>query len=377
MRQPLLTGLDVLQQEGFLPLQGKKAALVTNHTGINGWGQAGIDLLRHAPNVEMKALFSPEHGIRGQKDETIGDSFDQASDLPVYSLYGERTRPAPEQLQGLDILIYDIQDIGCRFYTYISTMLACMEAAEECGVEFLVLDRPNPVNGVDVEGPLSSEQARSFVACHPLPLRHGLTIAELALLFQKQKGLQQKPLVSPMRGWKREMLWQDTGLLWVNPSPNMRSQTQALLYPGVALPEFTNISVGRGTSAPFQYYGAPWVNPAELAKALLPSAQCGAVCMPTRFTPAERQYAGEECGGVQIERQNRSVQSVRLGFLLLTALVRLYPADWQHEKLGILLACPQIEQALLAGAQADELEEMWKTSTNRFMQQRTEFLLYD
>ena len=253
----VLTGIDVLERDNFKQLAGLRVGLVTNHTGRNREGRQTIDVLHKAAGVKLVALFSPEHGIRGLADEKISDAKDEATGLPIYSLYGETRRPKPEQLKDLDALVYDIQDVGARFYTYISTLGYILEEAAKAKLPVFVLDRPNPIGGVDVEGPTADHDKLSFIAYHTIPARHGLTVGELAQLFNQQRKIGADLRVIKMDGWRRAMWFDETNLTWTNPSPNMRSLTEATLYPGVGLLETTNVSVGRGTDTPFEIVGAP------------------------------------------------------------------------------------------------------------------------
>src|SRR5581483_2880797 len=292
---PVSTGIDVLQRGGFVPLRGRRVGLITNHTGLNREGHATADLLHAAPNLQLAALFGPEHGIRGALDEHVPDMKDEATGLPVYSLYGARNRPTAEQLAGLDTLVFDIQDIGTRFYTYISTLGLTLEEAAKHGLRYVVLDRPNPLGGLEVEGPLADADQLSFTAYHRLPIRHGMTVGELARLFNAEKKLGADLQVILVEGWRRADFWDATNLTWVNPSPNMRSLTEALLYPGIGLLETTNISVGRGTDTPFEIFGAPWLDGRRLAAALNAREAPGVRFVPVRFTPKSSVYAGQAC----------------------------------------------------------------------------------
>lgn len=254
----VLNGIDVWERDGFRPLQGLRVGLVTNHTGRNLQGRATIDVLKEAANLQLVALFSPEHGIRGELDqENIADSVDEKTGLPIHSLYGKTRRPTPAQLAPLDAVVFDIQDIGTRFYTYISTLLHVLEEAAKAGKPVFVLDRPNPINGLAVEGPLADADKLSFVAAHTLPVRHGMTIGELALMFNRERKIGADVRVVKMENWHRAHGFDQLNQLWVNPSPNMRSLTQAMLYPGVGLLEYTNLSVGRGTDTPFERVARP------------------------------------------------------------------------------------------------------------------------
>ncbi|MEA3212188.1 MAG: hypothetical protein QOE70_5245 [Chthoniobacter sp.] len=295
----VLTGLDVLVRENFAPLRGLRVGLITNHTGIDRQRRRNIDLLAKADGVKLVALFSPEHGIAGKADGKVADTRDAATGLPVYSLYGEGRAPKPEHLAGLDALVFDIQDIGCRFYTYSSTLGEGLAAAAKAGLKYFVLDRPNPIGGVLIDGPVRDGEA-SFTAWHDVPVRHGLTLGELAQLYNTERGLGADLTFIPCEGWTRDLWWDQTGLPWVNPSPNMRSLTAATLYPGVGLVEFCSVSVGRGTDRPFELVGAPYIDDRAFAAALNAEQLPGVRFIPTRFTPASSVFAGQDCGGVQI-----------------------------------------------------------------------------
>ncbi|RUL88613.1 exo-beta-N-acetylmuramidase NamZ domain-containing protein [Tautonia sociabilis] len=375
----VLCGIDVLEAEGFAPLQGKRVGLVTNHTGKTRDGRATIDVLFEAPGVELAALFSPEHGIRGLLDvSTIGDSRDEKTGLPIYSLYGERRKPSPEQLEGLDALVFDIADIGARFYTYISTMGLVLEAAAEEGLPVLVLDRPNPIGGVAVSGPVRDEDAQSFIAFHRLPVRHGMTIGELAGMFNAERGIDADLTVVPCRGWRRSMTFDQTGLLWTNPSPNMRSLTEAMLYPGVGLLEATNLATGRGTDTPFERVGAPWIDPRRWASELNAEGLGGVRFVPIRFSPTERQYEGEECGGVFIIITDwDEFDPIELGITLAVTLRRLYPDDWKPEALNRLMANRAAFEAIVSGADARAVRRTWARELREFLDVRAKYLIYE
>ncbi|HSH17088.1 MAG TPA: exo-beta-N-acetylmuramidase NamZ domain-containing protein, partial [Verrucomicrobiae bacterium] len=283
-KQEVLNGIDVLVKEGFKPLRGLKIGLITNHTGRDRNGTPSLDLLHNAPGVSLVSLFSPEHGIRGEIDAHVKDGMDEKTGLPIYSLYGERRSPLPEQLAGLDALVFDIQDIGCRFYTYISTMGNCMEAAANAGVRFIVLDRLNPITGAVVGGPVLAGET-DFVGWHTIPVRHGLTVGELARLFNSEKSIGVNLSVVPLAGWTRGLWLDETTIPWINTSPNMRSLTQAALYPGVGLLETTHLSVGRGTETPFELFGAPYIDGETLATRLNGFGIRGVRFDPITFTP--------------------------------------------------------------------------------------------
>ena len=326
-------GIDVLHATRYEALRGLKIGLITNQTGIDRIGNPTIDLLRSAPGVQLVSLFSPEHGIRGTEDrEDVGD--DRVSGLPVYSLYNERRKPALERLAGLDALVFDIQDIGTRFYTYISTMGLAMQAAAEAKIKFIVLDRVNPIGGVIVEGPIL-EGETNFVGWHPIPIRHGMTVGELAQKFRGKKPIAVDLQIVPVKGWSREQ-WQDeAGLPWINTSPNMRSLAGAGLYPGLGLMEY-EVSVGRGTETPFEMIGAPYIDAARLIAEI--GEQPGVKMTPIRFTPPASIHKGEDCGGVRFTiTDRRALRSVDLGFAIAAALVRLYPNEFPVDKMARLL----------------------------------------
>jgi len=374
----VLTGVDVLVRDGFTALRGSRIGLVTNHTGLTRDGQTTIDVLHEAPNVSLEALFGPEHGIRGEQDEHVADGRDERTGLPVWSLYGARMRPAPEQLAGLDTLVFDIQDIGCRFYTYLSTLGHVLETASADGLGVVVLDRPNPIGGLATEGPLADADALSFVAYHPVPVRHGLTVGEMARLLHAEKSLTCPLEVIACQGWRRGDWYDATGLVWTNPSPNMRRLSAATLYPGVGLVEFTNVSVGRGTDTPFEVFGAPYIAPRAFAGALNAQAMPGVRFLPTRFAPTASVFAHESCGGVQILVTDRDrLNAVQVGLTLAVTLRRLYPDEWQPEKLQTLLVSAKAQEALLAGATYADMADAWADALRAFGDRARAFRLYE
>jgi uncharacterized protein YbbC (DUF1343 family)/CubicO group peptidase (beta-lactamase class C family) len=374
----VLTGLDVLERDGFQALRGRKVGLVTNHTGLDREGRSAIDLLHKAEGVTLVALFSPEHGIRGAVEEKVDDGKDEKTGLPVYSLYGKRRKPDAETLKGVDTLVYDIQDAGSRFYTYISTLGLVLEAAAEHKVKVVVLDRPNPLGGVAVEGPVLDAGRESFVGWHTLPVRHGLTVGELARLFKAEKKLDVELEVIKMEGWRRGELFDRTGLRWVNPSPNLRSLTQALLYPGVGLLETTNVSVGRGTDRPFEWVGAPWIDGRKLAAELGKEGLPGVRFVPLRLTPSASVHKDKACDGVQLFVDDWArFQPVRTGLALASALRRLYPDDWKTERFDVLLGHKATFEGVKKGTDWRELEKAWQADLARFRERRKPYLLYD
>ncbi len=376
-RATVLNGIDVLKRDGFRQVKGRRIALVTNHTGVDRDGHSTIDLLHQAEGVKLVALFSPEHGIRGAREGFIADDRDEKTGLTIYSLHGERKRPAKEQLQGIDIFVYDIQDIGCRFYTYETTLGYILETAAENKLKVVVLDRVNPIDGVTVEGPLLDKKLESFVGYHPLPLRHGLTMGELARLFNRERKIDAALEVIPIEGWHRADLLDRTDLVWVNPSPNMRTLAAALLYPGVGLLETSNISVGRGTDRPFEIFGAPWIDARRLAAALDSAHLPGVRFVPVRFTPKSSTHAGKECGGVHIFLDDwRQFQAVPVGITIAYHLRKLYPQEWQIKGYGKLLAHPPTLEALQRGDTPEQIMKSWQTDLDRFQKARKEYLLY-
>ncbi|MBC7808624.1 MAG: DUF1343 domain-containing protein, partial [Akkermansiaceae bacterium] len=358
----VLTGADILARDGFAPLGGANVGLVTNHTGLLRDGKtATADALHAAPGVSLRVLFGPEHGIRGADDAAIPDGTDEKTGLPVFSLYGPRQEPTPEMLAGLDTLVFDIQDIGTRFYTYLSTLGHCLFTAAKHNLRVVVCDRPNPVGGMFVEGPLADETRLSFTAFHPIPVRHGMTIGELALLINAEREFKANVVVVKCEGWKRNDWWDATGLLWRNPSPNMRSLTQATVYPGVGLLEFTNVSVGRGTDTPFETIGAPWIDGRTLAYSLNAQNLPGIRFIPVTFTPRASVHANEPCGGVQLLVTDRpKFLPVRTGLEIALALRGLYNEEWQASKYMTLLANRSVMDGLLAGEDYTTLAKRWQ-----------------
>jgi uncharacterized protein YbbC (DUF1343 family) len=307
----------------------------------------------------------------------IADTRDAATGLPVHSLYGETRTPTAESLSGIDTLVFDIQDIGTRFYTYISTMGNAMRAAAEHDIRFVVLDRPNPINGVDVDGPVLDAGAESFVGFHTLPVRHGMTAGELARMFNAELRLGLKLDVVRMQNWRRSSFFDATGLPWVNPSPNMRSLTEALLYPGIGLLETTNLSVGRGTDTPFEVIGAPWLDGVLLARELNSAGLAGVRFVPLAFTPDASVFSGEKCGGVNIMITDHSTfRPLRTGFEIARRLRRLYPETWQANAYSRLLGNKKTLQAILEGKTIEEIETAYRSDLASFLNRRAQFLLY-
>ncbi|HEX7318060.1 MAG TPA: exo-beta-N-acetylmuramidase NamZ domain-containing protein [Pyrinomonadaceae bacterium] len=373
----VLNGIDVLARGGFKELQGMRVGLITNHTGRDLAGRQTIDVLRDAPGVKLTTLFSPEHGIRGQLDDKVSDSKDEKTGLPIYSLYGETRRPKAEHLKELDALVFDIQDIGARFYTYMSTLGFAMEEAAKARVPVFVLDRPNPIGGVDVEGPVADADKLSFTAYHQIPVRHGMTVGELARLFNEQRKLGCDLRVVRMENWRRGMWLDATGQTWVNPSPNMRSLTEATLYPGVGLLETTNVSVGRGTDTPFEIVGAPWLDGRKLAEYMNGRGLVGVRFVPVRFTPRASVFKEQECGGVNLIITDRArFRPVRTGLEMAVALRRLYPTDWKVEDYKRLLVNGETLERVRRADEPESIERAWQTPLAEFRRARARALLY-
>jgi uncharacterized protein YbbC (DUF1343 family)/CubicO group peptidase (beta-lactamase class C family) len=375
-KSPVLNGIDVLKREEFRQLRGRKIGLVTNHTGLDQQQNSTIDLLQAAPDVKLVALFSPEHGIRGDQDhEKIGDSTDPKTGLPVYSLYGKNRAPTAAQLAGVDTLVFDIQDIGCRFYTYISTLSACLEMAGKTQRRLVVLDRLNPI-GPQVEGPILNGE-RSFVGTHEIPLRHGMTVGELARLINAERGFGAALGVIRCEGGSPLRWLDETGQPWRNPSPNMRSLTAATLYPGVGLLEFCKVSVGRGTDTPFEVLGAPYLNDVDFAAALNQSGLPGIRFEPVRFTPTASVFANQECAGVCFVITDRQTfHAADLGMVLASYLHTHHPKSFGVEKMKPLLGDSQTLDAIRSGKPLNAIREVRDREVVSFETRRAPYLLY-
>ncbi len=374
-------GVDALADGGFRPVAGMRIGLVTNATGVARDGRSTAEVLSSAEakkaGVTLVRIFSPEHGLRSDADAPVGDGRDPATGLPVVSLYGERRRPAPEDLSDLGALVLDIQDVGTRFYTYVTTGGYILEAVAKAKIPLIVLDRPDPIGGTSVEGPLADPDRLSFTAYHPVPVRYGMTPGELLRLFNDENRIGARVVVVKMRGWSRDLWYDETGLEWVSPSPNMRSLTAAALYPGVGLLEPTNVSVGRGTDNPFEVMGAPWIDANRLAAYLSARRIAGARFTPVHFTPASSVHAGARCGGVRIIVTDRdALAPVALGIELASALRALHPADWDRSRLGALIANADTVARIERGDTPAEIAASWWSGVSRFEARRAKWLLY-
>jgi len=373
------TGIDVLVAENFAPLAGMRVGLITNHTGRDAQGRRTIDLLYRAPGVKLRAIFGPEHGFTGTADEgaPVASGQDPATHLPVYSLYGKTTRPTDKMLAGLDALVFDIQDAGVRFYTYVTTLGYAMEAAAKKGVAVYVLDRPNPINGFSIEGPVLDKDLTSFVAYFPMPVRHGMTVGELAEMFNRENHLGVKLHVIKMRGWERTDWYDETGLPWVKPSPNLRTLTEATLYPGVAMVEGANVSVGRGTDTPFELLGAPWIESRKLAAHLNERKIQGVRFLPVEFTPRSGPFKGQVCHGISLVLLDRqALNSPELGVELVAALYRLFPQDFQIDKTLALVGARGVLAAIKKGHDPGAIMRRSYEAREPFRRMREKYLLY-
>jgi uncharacterized protein YbbC (DUF1343 family)/CubicO group peptidase (beta-lactamase class C family) len=373
------TGIDVLVAENFAPLAGMRVGLITNHTGRDAQGRRTIDLLYRAPGVKLRAIFGPEHGFTGTADEgaPVASGQDPATHLPVYSLYGKTTRPTDKMLAGLDALVFDIQDAGVRFYTYVTTLGYAMEAAAKKGVAVYVLDRPNPINGFSIEGPVLDKDLTSFVAYFPMPVRHGMTVGELAEMFNCENHLGVKLHVIKMRGWERTDWYDETGLPWVKPSPNLRTLTEATLYPGVAMVEGANVSVGRGTDTPFELLGAPWIESRKLAAHLNERKIQGVRFLPVEFTPRSGPFKGQVCHGISLVLLDRqALNSPELGVELVAALYRLFPQDFQIDKTLALVGARGVLAAIKKGHDPGSIMRRSYEAREPFRRMREKYLLY-
>ena len=375
---PVLNGIDVLRADNFAILRGKRVGLITNHTGRARDGATTIDLIHQAKDVQLVALFSPEHGIRGILDAKLASEKDEKTGLLIHSLYGETRRPGDEMLKGVDTLVLDLQDIGVRFYTYMTTMAYVLEEAAKRNISVIVLDRVNPINGFQIEGPSLDKAQVGFTGYFPgMPIRHGMTMGELARLFNAENKIGAHLTVVEMKNWKRDEWFDMTGQPWINPSPNMRNLVQATLYPGIGAIEGTNISVGRGTDTPFEQLGAPWIDGVQLADALNARNVPGVRFYPVRFTPTASKYANEECQGVFMVVTDRvALRPVRLGAEVAAALSRLYRAKYDIDAAARLFGSPANLASLKAGSEPASIAASWGQAEARWRLLRAKYLIY-
>jgi len=386
------TGLEILLDSRLSLLDGPRVGLIVTPASINSRFEHAADLFHQHPQINLTALFGPQHGIRGETQDNMIEwqTFrDKRTTLPAYSLYGETRKPTPEMLANLDVLVFDIQDVGTRVYTFIYTMSLAMEAARECGKRFIVLDRPNPIGGLQIEGNLLEPDFQSFVGMFPIPMRHGMTIGELALMFNREFGIVCKLEVVKMEGWRRSMFYEDTRLSWVMPSPNIPTVDTAVVYPGSVMFEGTNISEGRGTTRPFEIIGAAYIEPDELIEELRKDNLPGVVFRPLHFQPTFHKFEGELCGGIQIHAIDRNAfKPVITGAAVISAIRRLYPDgfEWKqppyeyvYDKLpfDVINGSSRLREQIEAGRPVAEIEESWRDGLREFGGRRETYLLYD
>jgi len=371
------TGLDVLAAEKFAPLRGKHIGLITNHTGQDAQGRSNVELLNHTAGVQIVALFSPEHGLAGRNDVRISSSKDPTTGLPIYSLYGETDRPTDAMLAGIDALVFDVQDAGVRFYTYTSTMAYCMEEAAKHNIAFYVLDRPNPLGGEIVEGPMLDPDKTSFTGYYPLPVRYGLTIGELAQFFNAENKIHCDLHVIAMKNWHRNYFLESTGLKWIPPSPNLRTLKGAILYPGLEILQNAGVSVGRGTQTPFEEFGAPWLDGEPVASALNDRHLPGVHFVAQPFIPVSGLYSGQRCGGVSVRVTDRfTVRSMRIGLEIAALLQKLYPKDFDASKLLLLTGNADTIAQLQQGTPPEQIVASWSDALRSYDEIRRKYFLY-
>jgi len=381
---PVRAGLDNIGEYKQL-FNAMRIGIITNHTAYSSGGQYIVDVFRGIDNARIAALFSPEHGINGAQEagKAIEGRVDTRYNLPVYSLYGKTNKPTAEMLKNIDVLVFDIQDIGARFYTYISTMSLAMEAAAECGKRFVILDRPNPINGLKVEGNILEPAFSSFVGMHPVPVRHGMTVGELAEMFNRQgwqkNGVRVNLIVIPMTGWRRRLWYDQTGLTFIKPSPNIPDLQTAALYPGLCLLEGTNVSEGRGTEMPFRQFGTPWVDSENLAGRLNQLNLSGLRFEPTDFTPTSSKYQSQKCHGVKITITNRDLlKPYYSGIMIINELFRMYPEtlQWKTQHFDHLCGTSSVRQAITARSSLEKLRNRWEPELKSFLEVRKKYLVY-
>jgi uncharacterized protein YbbC (DUF1343 family) len=370
-------GIDVLRERGFEGLRGRRVALVTHRAAIASDGKSTLDVLAAAPDVQLVAVLSPEHGLEARREGAIADSRDQKSALPVYSLYGDTLRPTARMLKDVEVIVVDLVDVGTRYYTYMSTLHQTLISAAELDIPIMVLDRPDPIGGVAVEGPLLDVGYENFVNHHRLPVRHGMTAGELAELINAERNIGARLEVVEAAGWQRGLLQGETGLPWVAPSPNLRDVEATLLYPAIGLVESTNVSVGRGTDTPFHILGAPFIDSKALLRALRQAALPGVQFAAVDFVPTAAPHAGKLCHGVSATVTDaHAFLPVRTGLAIARALWRRHPKDWTSQTLMRLVGNRAVIQALFAGASLSELERLWQPDLDAFRDHRARFLRY-
>ena len=371
------TGIDVLEDEKFAPLRGKHIGLITNQTGVDASGRRTIDVLAHARGLRLVAIFSPEHGLVGREDSRVASTTDSATDLPVFSLYGETKRPTHDMLSGIDALVFDIQGAGVRFYTFITTMAYAMEESAKEHISFYVLDRPDPLDGETIEGPMLDRDRLSFVGYFPMPVRYAMTMGELAQMFNAENKIDADLHVIAMKGWRRSERFEATGLTWIPPSPNLRTLNATLLYPGIEILQAGGISVGRGAPTPFEIVGAPWIEADKLADNLNRRNVAGVRFAPAHFTPASGIYQGQSCGGVALTITDpAALRSMTMGLEIASTLTKMYPEEFQLEKMIELLGSASTLARLQKGDSPADVVAGWAADLAAFRKMRDKYLLY-
>jgi len=375
----VLCGTDVLKRDGYKQLAGKRVVLVTNQTGHDREGNRLPDLLHEAPNVKLVRLLAPEHGLYGTQDEKIKDVTDPSTKLSVLSIYGETRKPTTQMVQDVDAIVYDLQDVGARFYTVSATLGLCLEAAAEHHIQLIVLDRPCPITGNIVDGPIADKDKLGFTAYGSIPVAHGMTMGELARYFNSEYKIGADLVVVPVEGWTRDMWWDGTGLLWGNSSPNMRNTTAALLYTGICLLEASNVSVGRGTNQPFEFFGAPWMDGRQLAPALNRLNLPGVRFVPIEFTPTGNKVKleGKKCGGCYVIVTDRQkIQPVKMGVAIIWQVRKMYGNQFEFDKVDRLLKNDQAMKAIESASDPKTIPDVWQKDLAAFNKARQKYLLY-
>jgi uncharacterized protein YbbC (DUF1343 family) len=374
---PTQCGIDVLKRDGYKQVEGKRVALVTNQTGRDREGNRLPDLLHNAPNVKLVRLLAPEHGLYGTQDEKIKDVTDPATKLPVLSIYGETRKPTTQMLKDVDAIVYDLQDIGARFYTVSATLGLCLEAAAEHKIQLIVLDRPCPITGNIVDGPIADKDKLGFTAYGPIPVAHGMTMGELARYFNSEYKIGADLIVIPCEGWTRDEWWDGTGLVWGNSSPNMRNTTAALLYTGICLLEASNVSVGRGTNQPFEFFGAPWINARQLAPALNALKLPGVRFVPIEFTPNASKFKDQACQGCYVIVTDREkIEPVKMGVAIVWMLDKVYGEKFEFDKVNRLLKNDEALAAIKSASDPKAIAKVWQKDLVAFKTKRSRYLLY-
>ena len=371
-------GIDVLAENNFSIIKNKKVGLIINHTSINSNWRSTIEIIAESNVCELVAIFTPEHGFDGKLDEYINYGDSLIYNVPVYSLYGETLRPEKRMIRNIDYLIFDILDIGTRFYTYIGTMKYCMEVANENNIGFIVLDRPNPINGIDISGTMLKKiNVFGLAGVHNLPIRHGMTPGELALLFKADEKMQLNLNIIKMEGWKREMWFDETELPWLNPSPNIRNMNQASLYPGLGLFERLNVANKRGLPSPFEMIGAPWINAYDFVNSLNKYNLPGVNFTPIKFFPEEHKYSNELCEGIYITITDREkLEPVKLGFIIIITLYKMYPQEFDIDKLWHITRSKALIDLIKNDSSITELINSWQNNLDMFIKKRSKYLFY-